>query len=518
MRDEDKTKEQLIDELIAMRGRVAMLETSEAGHRCLAAKDGVKLGEILVQIGWLTETQLKKALLKQEEAGDNTPLGKILMESGDITTEQLYTALVEQLTQLKKLEAKRKKAEEELKEAQKYAQDIINSSIDMIIAVDNDRRIIEFNEASERAFGYSREEMLGKYVGILYGDPRESSEVNESNKRTGKFTGEIINRRKNGGMFPSLISAAVLRNTKGEPVGFMGISRDITEQKHMEKRLRESEKMASLGCLVAGAAHELNNPISFIYSNIHHLRQYIQNMKTILGKYHKACSSPVSEVSNCISDVEQLKKQLDLDYMVQDLDQLVDDIDEGATRTKRIVEDLKSFSPPDEGKIEDIDIHEDIEKSLNLLVDYYKGRITIHRDYADLPKVKCYAGQISQVFMNILANAFQAIESQGDVWITTQLENDVVIISIKDNGVGIAEDHIGKIFDPFFTTRDVGNGTGLGLTVSYGIIETHKGAILVDSQLGSGTVFSVRIPVDFEARTIHSTPGVSSDPMIAALV
>lgn len=167
------------------------------------------------------------------------------------------------------------------------------------------------------------------------------------------------------------------------------------------------------------------------------------------------------------------------------------------------MEDLKAFSRSDEGRIESLsstDINEDIEKSLSLLVDYYKGRINIHKDYGDLPRVKCYAGQLSQVFMNLITNACQAIDGDGDIWITTKLEDDMAVISVRDNGPGIAEEHIDKIFDPFFTTKEVGKGAGLGLSISYGIVQRHKGKILVDSQVGSGTNFTVRIPVDFESR------------------
>jgi PAS domain S-box-containing protein len=497
MKDEDKTKEQLIDEIVELRR-----EAAESTRMRFAAGQGLKIGDILIDMGLLTRSQLEESLEKQKaDSVDHTPnhrpLGEILTESGVITAEQLYTALVEQLTMVRALEAERNKAKEELREAQKYAQGIINSSLDMIIAADNDRRIIEFNEAAERAFGYSREEVLGKHVGILYGDSeKEGLEVNESTKKMGRFTGEITNKRKNGESFPSLISASILHNTKGDPIGFMGISRDITEQKQIEERLRQSEKMASLGRLVAGATHELNNPMSFIYSNVCHLRRYIQDIKMVFSRYDHICTY----LADRVSDIERIKKQIDLDYTMSDLDRLVDDVHEGARRTKGIVEDLKAFSNSKNGKIVDMDINEDLERSLKLLLDYHRDRITIHRDYADLPRVKCYAGQIGQVFMNLLANACQAIEGQGDIWIATRLEGHTVIISIRDNGVGIDKEHVDKIFDPFFTTRDVGEGTGLGLSISYGIIERHKGKILVDSQLGSGTTFTIRMPANFEDR------------------
>jgi PAS domain S-box-containing protein len=499
MTDRDKTKEQLIGELMELRQQLAEVKAAKVKPR-LATENGLRIGEILVEMGYLTETQLKKALLKQKEAENEAPLGRILIHSGIISAEQLYIALVEQLAQVKELQAEGKRTREELKETQKYAQDIVSSSLDMIIAVDNDRRIVEFNETAQKTFGYSREEILGKHVGILYSDRQEGIRVGESTRRKGWFIGEIANKRKNGEIFPSLLSASVLRDTKGEPIGFMGISRDITEQKCIEERLRRSEKMASLGRLVAGACHELNNPISFIYSNISHLRTYMSDIKMVLGEYSDICSSPVSSLPDHISSVERLKEQLDLDYTIQDLDELVDEIDEGARRIKGIVEDLRIFSHSDGTAVGDTDINEDIEKSLSLLADYHVDRIAIHRDYAELPRVRCYEGQLSQVFMNVIVNACQAIEHNGDIWITTGLENDnTIAVSIRDNGAGIAKEHMDRIFDPFFTTKDVGQGMGLGMSISYGIIERHGGEILVESESGSGTVFTIQIPVDFQA-------------------
>ena len=182
------------------------------------------------------------------------------------------------------------------------------------------------------------------------------------------------------------------------------------------------------------------------------------------------------------------------------------------------VDDLKAFSRSDERRIEDTDINEDIEKSLGLLTDHYKDRINIHKDYGDLPRVKCYAGQIDQVFMNLIANACQAIENQGDIWITTRLEKYTVVVSIRDNGVGIPKEHMDKIFDPFFTTRDVGEGTGLGLSISYGIIERHRGEILVESEPGSGTTLIIQIPVNFEAWESRNSVLSAINPVSVELI
>jgi len=406
-----------------------------------------------------------------------------------------------------------------------------------VLTIDADKEIIAYNKSLRQMTGMSYEEVSGKkcaeIIGISLcnksclfdeaildieneGSEAEKSEAGSVSPFLVPVTTETEILDKNGRKIPVNLYLTLLRDHVNKTVGAVCVFRDITRMKEIERmndelskaykelqnaqaQLVQSEKMASLGRLVAGAAHELNNPISFIYSNVSHLRQYIEDMKTVLDKYSAVSMLPAPQIENRIPDIEKLKEKMELAYTMQDLDRLVDDIDEGARRTKGIVEDLKTFSRSDEGRIEDTDINEDIEKSLNLLVDHYKGRITIHKELADLPRVKCYANQISRVFMNLITNACQAVDESGDIWITAKLENDTVIISIRDNGSGIDEEHISRIFDPFFTTKDVGEGAGLGLSISYGIIQRHKGEILVDSQKGSGTTFTIRIPTNFEA-------------------
>jgi len=442
---------------------------------------------------------------------------------------------------------------------------ILDSLGEGVFTIDPDKRIISFNKALQQMTGLSREQVLGKKCADVINIPLCSEsclfdkvmEHGESMEDEASSTAAFLKlmmaeteiEGQGGVKVPVNLYLTLLEDHVGKIIGAVCVLRDITRMKEIERindelskaykdlqdtqaQLITSEKMASLGRLVAGATHELNNPISFIYSNIPHLRGYIKDIKTVLDKCHEVCQNlgPIApEIADRIFEIEKLKEDLDLDYTMEDLGRLVDDIDEGARRTKGIVEDLKAFSRSDEGRIEDTDINEDIEKTLNLLVNHYKGRITIHRDYGELPRVKCYAGQIGQVFMNVIGNACQAIEDKGDIWITTRheteerhktqdarpktgkdtssLESGVlslessgsVVIWIRDNGTGIAPDIIDKIFDPFFTTKDVGQGAGLGLSVTYGIIERHKGEISVDSEVGSGTTFTVRIPVDFES-------------------
>ena len=264
----------------------------------------------------------------------------------------------------------------------------------------------------------------------------------------------------------------------------------IETMKRMQDQLVHSEKMASLGQLVAGIAHEINNPVNFISANITPLKNYIRDVKTLIARYdeHVHADEDLREA------ILQIKREIEFDFLIDDLDVLIRDVESGAIRIKRIVQDLRNFSRLDEAELKTIDLHQSLDTTLNLLGHIYEGRITVSKNYGDVPPVDCYAGQLNQVFMNMLANAGQAIAEKGNVWIATRLDGEQVVISIRDDGKGIPEDALPKIFDPFFTTKDVGEGTGLGLSISYGIIEKHHGDITVNSKVGEGTEFIIRIP------------------------
>ena len=264
----------------------------------------------------------------------------------------------------------------------------------------------------------------------------------------------------------------------------------IEKMKRIQEQLVHSEKMASLGQLVAGIAHEINNPVNFISANITPLKNYVNEIKTLITLYDQKCVLH----EHARQEVQQYKAEVDFTFLIEDLDDLLDDMETGASRIKRIVQDLRNFSRLDEAELKVIDIHDSLNTTLNLLGHLYEKRITVHKQYGNIPPLECYAGQLNQVFMNILANAAQACADKGNVWITTHSDAAHTIISIRDDGKGIPEETLPKIFDPFFTTKDVGEGTGLGLSISYGIIEKHQGEIQVKSQVGVGTEFCIRLP------------------------
>ncbi len=263
-----------------------------------------------------------------------------------------------------------------------------------------------------------------------------------------------------------------------------------TELKETQVQLVQSEKMASLGQLVAGIAHEIKNPLNFIYGNTDFLKQYVESLKRLIHLYEENLSE-----TSLREKAASLKSSLNYDFVSQDLDTLMDNFEEGAKRIHAIIGDLRAFSRMDSDELRPVDIHEPMEMALNLLRHEYRDRIRIHKQFGELPKVECHAGKLSQVFMNLLANACQAIPEEGDIHIRTFRRDSRVVIEIEDNGAGIEESHLNKVFEPFFTTKPVGKGTGLGLSISYGIIRQHRGEISVRSQKGQGTCFRIELPV-----------------------
>lgn len=264
-----------------------------------------------------------------------------------------------------------------------------------------------------------------------------------------------------------------------------------------QMQLIEQEKMASLGQLTAGIAHEINNPINFVTANVKPLQRDIQDVFEVLDLY-ESIEIP-EEFKDKKEEIEKLKEELELDFVRQEIESLLKGVEDGALRTAEIVRGLKLFSRMDEQDIKRVDIIEGIESTITLLNSNLKGRILIERNYDNIPKVECLAGKINQVFMNILGNAIYAVDKneaqkQGVIKIDVRNQESDIEIQISDNGIGIPKEKLNRIFEPFFTTKGVGEGTGLGLSISKGIIDKHNGKINVSSELGVGTTFTILLP------------------------
>lgn len=272
------------------------------------------------------------------------------------------------------------------------------------------------------------------------------------------------------------------------------LQKTFTELKNTQSQLVQSEKMASLGQLTAGVAHEINNPINFVSAGIDSVRQNYSDIKNLLDKYF---ALPVEGASaEQLKSIETFKKEIDFDSVMEEMEHLLKSIKNGAMRTTEIVKSLRNFSRLDEYALKKANIHEGIDSTLTILTNKIKNRIEIVKEYDSLPEITCFPGQLNQAFMNILNNAIDAIPVNGTIHIRTKAIRNHVEIRIKDTGKGMTDEVKRKIFEPFFTTKNVGEGTGLGLSITFGIIEKHKGSIQVESEPGKGTEFIIQIPMN----------------------
>ncbi|CAA9408701.1 Multi-sensor signal transduction histidine kinase [uncultured Microcoleus sp.] len=292
------------------------------------------------------------------------------------------------------------------------------------------------------------------------------------------------------------------------------LEKAVRELHQTQTQLIQTEKISSLGQLVAGVAHEINNPINFIYGNITHATEYATDLLGLLHLYQEKYPNPVPEIVEAAED-------LDIDFLMEDFTKILDSMKLGADRIRDLVVSLRNFSRLDESQMKLVDIHEGIESTLLILQHRIKGNplrpaIEIIKEYGNFPKVECYVGQLNQVFMNLLGNAIDALEdynrkrstkeiyaNPNRIRISTSANSHTLTIRIADNGVGINQEVIGKLFDPFFTTKPVGKGTGLGLSISYQIIvEKHRGKLQCFSAPGEGAEFVIEIPLSQEVSAL----------------
>lgn len=331
--------------------------------------------------------------------------------------------------------------------------------------------------------------------------------------QNGYWSGEITLVNEQGDHMPASQMVIAHKNEQGDVAYFSTIIRDLTEQKEQAKQLQEAlqtlqqtqahmiqtEKMSSLGQLVAGIAHEINNPIGFIHTNLIHAQGYCNDLLSLIDCYQHYNPTPQPAIADHIEAV-------DLDFLREDLPLLFGSMRRGTDRVKAIVESLRTFSRLDEAEFKDIDLHASIDSTLMVLAHRLKEQnthppISVIKAYGQLPKIQCYAGQLNQVIMNLLNNAIEAFEEsrqpQPEIRIQTRLaDSKTVEIAIADNGSGIPESLQERIFDPFFTTKPVGKGIGMGLSTSYQIItDTHGGSLTCTSALGQGSTFTIHLPI-----------------------
>ncbi len=396
---------------------------------------------------------------------------------------------------------------------------IIDSAPVGIMLVDCEtREITKINQNALDMSGSLREDILGSTCNNLWQHPDgHKCPILDIGKRSD--CREKLIMRDDGTQTQVLKSAAKI--TAGDREYLMETFIDISERKRAEEVLQEanktleemnarlkenrnqlvqSEKMASIGQLAAGVAHEINNPVGFVRSNIGTLTGYVKTFKELFQQYDQltdaVINGDVSAANSSLESISEFSKKEDLPYILKDIDELLAESLEGTERVKEIVQNLKSFARADTNEIKEADINEGIEATIKIVWNELKYKCTVHKDLKPLPPIPCNLVQLNQVFMNILVNAAHAIPEKGEINIETSAQDGHIEVRISDTGVGIPAENIPKLFDPFFTTKPVGKGTGLGLSISHGIIQKHNGTIDAESEVGKGTTFIIRLPVE----------------------
>jgi len=425
-----------------------------------------------------------------------------------------YLAIIQDISE-------RKRMEEEMQRSEIKFRTLYESSSDAILML-GEQGFTDCNFAALRMFGCpSRDDLISKHPS-QFSPPtqpggRDSMSLAQEriaaalNNGSNRF--DWLHRRLDGSEFMADVLLSSM-NLNGKQV-LQGIVRDITSRKQAEEALRkshdeleainlrlrdaqnlllQSEKMASVGQLAAGVAHEINNPIGYVGSNLGALDGYLKELFEVVATYEEM--EHAVDDSTVLARVKAVKDKVDLEFLKEDVSSLMRESQEGIIRVKKIVQDLKDFSRVDTSdQWHFANLHQGLDSTLNVASNEIKYKAEVKKEYGDIPDVECLPSQLNQVFMNLLVNAAHAIQERGTITLRSGRQGEEVWVEVEDTGKGIAPENLSRIFDPFFTTKPVGQGTGLGLSLSYSIIQKHHGRIEVSSEVGKGTVFRVWLPV-----------------------
>lgn len=442
----------------------------------------------------LAERDRRRQTDERQNADD--ALRESLEEGSEIlrrTSEGLFHEVVE-----------RRRAEEELRDIN----EVLENALEGISRLDPEGRYLSVNRAHAEMHGHTPEEMQGlSWLSQVHPEDRGRAEAAYGRmKNEGKAWCEVRAIRKDGTWFHEetvLVRAADPTNPFTGSHGFM---KDIGERKRAEEERNQlsaqlflAQKLQGLGQIAAGVAHEINNPVGFVLSNLGTLRTYHQDLSRVIraGKVVMEQVSAGKSAAKALAEYRRIEAEADLEYVLEDCGKAINESLAGGERIRDIVKSLREFSHAGEGEPKPADLNRCLEETLRICWNQFKYNVEVERDFGEMPLVTCYPERLGQVFVNLFVNAAQAIESKGKVAISTRLEKNQAVIRIRDNGCGIQPENLKKIFEPFFTTKPIGKGTGLGLYMAYKIVSAHGGTIEVRSELGQGSEFVVRLPVSW---------------------
>ena len=427
-------------------------------------------------------------------------------EGGDFE-HMLPVAALEQIRR-ERAARERGAVERRIRNLERYHENIIQNLNSALLVVDTRGRITASNPPGEEILGESAETLRGRPVWNWFeASPRGQGLLDRTLSRGERFKGaESTVRRADGSVVPIGISCSPLHDADGTKLGAVAVFQDLTEIQQLQSQVHQTEKMASIGQLAAGVAHEINNPMGFIHANLFQMAEYVADLRRLWEPVEAlreaAERGDPEETRRAAEHLASASREADIEFLLGDLAKAIRESQEGSERIRHIVQDLREFSHHDPAERIMADVNQCLDSTANIVWPMMKHLVVLERDYADLPSILCYPMQLKQVFMNLLVNAFQAIEERaheagepGCIRLATCVGEDGVSVTVSDNGVGIAGDHVDRIFEPFFTTKRVGSGTGLGLSTSYSIVRRHGGALTVESKPGEGSVFELFLPL-----------------------
>jgi PAS domain S-box-containing protein len=419
--------------------------------------------------------------------------------------ELLPAAALEQIRR-RRAALERRRLEQRVADLTRYNQDIIQNLNSALLVVDPQGRITFANPVAEEVLGAPGRDLAGRGVFELFPGEPSSHPLSRSLTQGARLRGvEAVALRAGGSRVPVGMSSAPLVAADGTRLGAVAIFQDLSEVKTLERQMLQTERMASIGQLAAGVAHEINNPVGFIHANLLQMSEYVDELGRLwdlVGELRKAVdAADPAEIREAAQHLGRRADEVDASFLLSDLATALRESQEGSERIRHIVQDLRVFAH-DDPELELADVNQCLDSTANIVWTMLKHAARLEKDYGEIPPISCRPMQLKQVFMNLLVNAYQAIESgpardtPGRVGLRTRADASGVTISVMDTGIGISAEHLDRIFEPFFTTKEVGEGMGLGLSTSFDIVRRHGGRLRAESEPGRGTTFEVFLPLE----------------------
>jgi len=407
----------------------------------------------------------------------------------------------------------RQRADRRIASLRSYTKNIIQNIHSALLVVDGACRITHANRPAEELLGERPGSLVGQeatrwFAGVSAADQPLLRTLEKGERFRGA---QVLIARADGERVPAAIFCGPMRDDEGHELGAVAILQDLSETRRLQRQLFQSEKMASIGQLAAGVAHEINNPAGFIDANLFQMEEYLCDLRRLWRRARALESAARSALEAGPAGAEALRVELaalraeaeevDADFVLEDLGKAIRESREGSERIRHIVQDLRAFARPDGRERVWADVNQCVDSTANIVWSLMKHAVELDKRYGELPALLCHPGQLKQVFMNLLMNAYQAVAARvgdtgelGRIEIATRLEGDEVVVSVRDEGVGMAPDALARVFDPFYTTREVGSGTGLGLSTAFHLVSTHGGRLEAESREGEGSTFRVVLP------------------------